>query len=132
MEQVNAEEYWRLGGKLNRDSFEKARGVLSEQANKEKCRVSDNSLAQAENMERFSQVPITPEQKYLYAVLREMSGKTEEGPTPPGTMPLRTLDDQLLLAEVFLLMGDMANRNSFMDAYPDIFKKEKVVEPRRI
>ena len=27
--QVNAEEYWRLGGKLNRDGLKKAKRVLS-------------------------------------------------------------------------------------------------------
>lgn len=110
MEQVNAGEYWRLGGKLNRDGLKKAKRVLSALTKGGKPESMKNtSLSQAQNMADFSQVTITPEQKYLYAVLREMSGE----------------DDQPLLAEVFLLTGDMAKRNSFMDTYPNIFKTEK-------
>ncbi len=126
---ANAEEYWKPGGKLNRDSFEKARGVLSEQANEEKRRVSDSSLAQVENMARFSKVPITQEQKDLYAVLRDMTGETEERsdspPETPGTVPVWALTDQRLLAEVILLTGDMTKRDSFTGVYPNIFKPKE-------
>jgi len=87
--------------------------------------VENTSLLQAQNMADFSQLTITPKQKYLYAVLRGMSGETEECPTPPGTMLLGTLDDQSLLAEVFLLTGDVAKYNSFIDVYPNIFKTKE-------
>ena len=65
---TDVEAYWESGGKLNRGSFEAAMSVLLEQANKEERGVDDSSLVQAENMVRFSQIPITPEQRYLYAV----------------------------------------------------------------
>ncbi len=125
---ANAEEYWKSGGKLNRDSFEKARGLLSEQANEEKRRISDSSLARVENMARFSKVPITQEQKYLYAVLRSMTGETEGRsdslPETPRTVPVWTLTDQRLLAEVIRLT-DETNLDSFMGVYPNIFKPKE-------
>ena len=125
--QGNAEEYWRSGGKLNRDSFEKARAVLLELANGEKLGVGDSSLARVEMMASFSRVRITWEQKYLYAVLREMTRKTEgrsdSSPETPGTMPPWFLSDQPLFAEVLLLTGDMVKRNSLINAYPSIFNK---------
>lgn len=122
--QISAEEYWRSGGKLNRDSFEKAVAVLLKQANGEKPVVSNSSSAQVENMARFSKVPITLEQKYLYAVLSEMrrkpKGKSDSPPEKPETMP--PLCDQPLLAEVIRLT-DEKNLDSFMRAYPNIFNK---------
>jgi len=122
---ANIEEYWESGGMLNRDGFEKAVSVLSGQANEEKHRVSNNSLAQVENMARFSKVHITPEQKYLYAVLRGMTGETDRRPDSlpdrSGTMPPWRLDDRSLLAEV-LRLTDETNLDPFMRAYPNIFK----------
>ncbi len=61
--QASAEEYWRSGGKLDRDSFEKARTTLSELTSGKKLGVRNSSLVQAESMANFSQVPITSEQK---------------------------------------------------------------------
>ena len=116
----DAEEYWKSGGMLNRNSFEKARAVLSKQANEER-RVSDSSLAQVENMARFSKVPITPEQKYLYAVLRDMTRETEgKSGSPSGTVPVWVLTDQRLLAEV-LRLTDKVKLNFLMRAYPNIW-----------
>jgi hypothetical protein len=120
----NVEEYWESGGKLDKNSFEKARGVLSEQAYGEKRRVNDSSLSRAESMARFSKITITPEQRYLYAVLRDTTGETEEGsgssPEKPGAVPVWALTDQRLLAEVIRLT-DKTNLDSFMRAYPNIF-----------
>jgi hypothetical protein len=69
-------------------------------------RVNMNSLAQAKDMAEFSRVPITLEQKRLYALLRDTTGLT----------------DQRLLAEVIRLT-DEANLDDFMRAYPNIFKQ---------
>ena len=122
--QGDVEEYWRLGGKLNEDSFAKARCVLSDLAKGKKPRVRNSSLAQVENMARFSKISITPEQRYLYAVLREMTGKTDRRPdSPQGTMPVWALADQCLLAEVLLLTGEMAKCDSFISVYP-LLKKQ--------
>lgn len=60
-------------------------------------RVNKNSLAQVENMAGFSKVPITPEQKRLYALLRDTTDLT----------------DQQLFAEVVRLT-DEANLDYFM------------------
>lgn len=129
---VNAEDYWKAGGKLDRESIEKARSVLLALANGEIPKVNNNGLTQAEEYARLSQITITSEQKYLYVVLREMTRKTEESPTSPGTpgtSPPWSLGDQPLLAEVFLLTGDMPKRDSLKRAYPHIFQNDKVVEP---
>ena len=125
---TDVEAYWESGGKLNRGSFEAAMSVLLEQANKEERGVDDSSLVQAENMVRFSQIPITPEQRYLYAVLRGMTRETERGsdspPEKPGTAPVWALTDQRLLAEVIRLT-DETNLDPFMRAYPNIFRNDR-------
>ena len=122
------EEYWESGGMLNRDSFNLARRVLSALATEERPGpVGQTSLAQVKNIARFSQVTITPQQRDLYAFLRE-TGKPEGGDSPPetpGTVSVGVLTDQRLLAEVLLLTGDKTDRASFMNAYPYIFRKTK-------
>lgn len=72
----------------------------------EKHPVNRCSLAQVEGMMRFSQVSGTQEQINLYIALRESKG---------------TLNDQRLLAEVFLLTGDKTSYDSFIQSYPNIF-----------
>jgi len=123
-------EYWESGGTLNRCGFEKAVEVLSKQAKGEKRRVSNNStLRQVENMASFSKVSMTPDQEYLYVVLREMTGETKgeshfPQPEKSGIMPPWALTDQRLLAEVIRLTGDKTNLDTFMNAYPNIFEKK--------
>jgi len=131
--QGHAEEYWRLGGRLNRDSFKEVGAILLELANGKKPGVRDSLLAQAENMAEFSRVPITEEQKYLYSILREIIRKTERkfdsSPEIPGVMQPWNLTDQRLFAEVLLLTGAMTEYYSFMRAYPNIFGR--VVKPQK-
>jgi len=123
--QGTAEEYWESGGMLNSDSFKYAMLGLADIVEKP-LSVSKSSLAQVEIMVMFSHIPITSEQEYLYAILREMVGNPNEGyDFPEGTVPVWTLSDEHLLAEVFLLTNDMTKRNSFMNAYPNIFKMKK-------
>ena len=127
---IDAGKYWKSGGKLNRDGFEMAKYMRFSLAQGNKPRwVRNGSLAQAEGMAGFSKVPITLEQKYLYAILRETremigetEGKSDSSPETPGTMPPWGLTDQLLLAEVIRLT-DETNLDSFMRAYPNIFEK---------
>jgi len=118
IDQGTAEEYWESGGKLNRDSFDKARDIHSKLAKGEKPgSVKNSSLVQVDNMGRFCRVAITPEQKYLYAVLRDMTGETKgksnSPPELPGTLPAWALTDQRLLAEVIRLT-DETNLDYFM------------------
>ncbi len=66
------------------------------------------SEIQAENMARFSKVPLTQEQKDLYVTLREVDSG---------------LTDQRLLAKVMGITGDK-NLELFKGAYPNIFEEE--------
>jgi len=125
------EEYWRLGGTLNRDGFEKAVEVLSKHTDGEQYRVIHKStLAQVKNMARFSKVPMTPDQEFVYVVLREMTNETGESfsrqPEKPGIMPPWALNDQQLLAEVIRLT-DRVNLDPFMSKYPNIFENKVAV-----
>ena len=128
----NAEEYWQLGGMLNKDSFDKAMRVLSgltPEGNPLPMR--NSSSAQVENMARYSKVPLTPKQQYLYVVLREMTSGNERGsdfpPETPGTVSAWALTDQRLLTEV-LRLTDKKKLGFFMRAYPNI-RYNRVVEP---
>jgi len=96
----------------DREIFEKASGVLSIKAG-EDLGVRKSSLAQADNMSRASGVPITQEQRDLYALLRE------------DTVGFYgAFSDQELLAKV-LQFTDRTNLIPFMNAYPIIFDKIK-------
>jgi len=121
IDQGTAEEYWKSGGILDRKSFDYAMLGLADIVEKPLL-VDKSSLAQVKIMVWFSHIPVTSEQEYLYAILREMVGNPNEGyDFPEGTVPVWTLDDEDLLAEVFLLTNDKTKRNSFMKAYPNIF-----------
>jgi hypothetical protein len=127
--QNSAEGYWRLGGRLNEQSFDKAISLLSKLTTGENpLPMRESSLVQAKNMAEFSKVPITHEQKYLYAALREMTEKTDEIsdslPETQRTVPWK-LFDQPLLAEVLLLTGETTKYNDFKSAYPNIFLETK-------
>lgn len=127
VEVLNIEGYWRFGGKLNKHSLQKAENILSEQAAGKKPEMKDSSLIQAANMARFSNVPINPEQKFLYAVLREMTdteGYPDNSPEEPTTMPW-ALSDQQLLAEAIRLTGDEEKLSLFKRAHPHIFPEVK-------
>jgi hypothetical protein len=123
---TTAEDYWKSGGKLDRDCFEYARDI---QSGLEKGGVprgmKNSSLLQAEHMAQFSKVPITQVQKYLYAVLRDMTeetgGMSDSPPETPETLPAWSLTDQRLLAEVIRLT-DETKLDSFTNAYPNIFE----------
>ncbi len=119
-----AEEYRGLGGSLNEQSFDKAMGLLSE-LRTGSLPVRESPLTQeAENMAKFSNVPVTQEQKYLYAALREMTKKTDgmlaSSSDTLGNAPW-SLSDQPLMAEVLLLTGETAKYDDFKNAYPNIF-----------
>ncbi len=123
--QSSVEGYWRLGGRLSEQSFDKAISLLSKLTTEENTLpVRESSLVQAKNMAEFSKVPVTREQKYLYAALREMTGRTDgilaSSSDTLGNAPW-SLSDQPLMAEVLLLTGETAQYNDFKNAYPNIF-----------
>ncbi len=117
----DAQEYWKFGGRLEQEDYLDAVSILSRREEKpEKVRYS--SFVQADSIARIVNLLITEEQRYLYAVLREKL--FEEGKrvvSPEGTVPVWTLSDQGLMAEVFLLTGDIPNYESLKCRYPNIF-----------
>jgi|GEM_PF-1775530 len=123
IEKSDIEEYWRLGGMLNKCGFEKTKCILSEYVDGERFAVNDSSLAQIRHMAEFSEIVITLKQQYLYKILREMSGwvegKSDLSLKTPG-VSVWTLTDQQLMAEVIRLT-DEESLPKFMDAYPNIF-----------
>jgi len=117
----NVQEYWNFGGRLDKESYVDAVSVLSDREERP-VEVRSCSLGQAESMARFGMILITQEQRYLYAVLRERLFKEGKRTiSPERTAPVWTLSDQCILAEVFLLTGDMANYDCFKSRYPNIF-----------
>ena len=80
---------------------------------------------QVDNMEEYSGVQITREQRSLYVFLRKMTQEVEVMPSfvpeSLATLPVWTLSDQRLLAEV-LKVVDENSLNLFMSAYPAVFK----------
>jgi hypothetical protein len=126
---TTAEDYWKSGGRLDRDCFEYARDIQSRLEEGGVPRwIKESSLSQAENMAEYSKVAITQVQKYLYAVLRDMTKETgrvsDSPPETPETAPAWSLTDQRLLAEVIRLT-DGTKLDSFMHAYPNIFEIKK-------
>jgi len=87
--------------------------------------IKECSLVQVDNMEEYSGVQITREQRSLYVFLRKMTQEVEVMPSfvpeSLATLPVWTLSDQRLLAEV-LKAVDENSLNLFMSAYPAVFK----------
>jgi hypothetical protein len=82
------------------------------------------SVAQAENMARFSGVELSDAEIRLYGALRdEMSGSTKEPAAGENETVRRATDlsDQELLAAVIGESGDMSRLRKFLGAYPNIF-----------
>ncbi len=118
---ADVHEYWGLGGRLDEDSFNDALLVLSV-GEGNPVGVRSCSLGQAESMAMVGLILTTQEQRYLYAVLRERPFKEgKRTVSPERTVPVWILSDQRILAEVFLLTGDMANYEYFRSKYPSIF-----------
>jgi hypothetical protein len=113
----NIKEYWKLGGRLNRNFFEIATSILDngmEKPNKNNC-----CLSQAKSMARIANIEINLEQENLYVFLRDLDVRnTEEN----GSVPTQ-LSDQTLLAETLLLTKDIPNLNTFMNRFPHIFHR---------
>ena len=120
MELVEAQKYYQLGGKLDRVSFEKVNRTRQELDEGGKPKVRETSLAQAENIARHSKLELTQEQEILYAVLRET--KVSTLPENTETNPPSAMEDQILLAEIFLSTNDYSNYEALINAYPNIFK----------
>lgn len=121
---LSVEHYYKLGGSLQETSFNIAINILLELKDGAKPKISKSSLAQADDMARFSQITITEEQRNLYAFLRDIMRQEEEGEPDilSAGVPIWALSDQELLAEVIRLT-DKTIPLSFMSAYRHIFSK---------
>lgn len=117
----NYQEYRNIGGEFSEEDYLEALSILSNKEEKPGT-VARASLNQAESMARFANLPVTTEQRYLYAVLRERPLREVKKEVIPGEIiPVESLSDQRILAEVFLLTGDLVNYEYFKSSYPNIF-----------
>ncbi len=109
-EGFGAEEYLSSGGRWDKETFDELMEIL---ANKEEDPIplKHSSLAQAEGIKIFSGIEITPEEIYLYGVLREKPVENH-------------LSDIELMAEVILLTGNQTKRKLFESKYPHVDFKD--------
>lgn len=117
------EVYWQSGGVLDRNGFTLAGLILSAVKRGEDIGpMNKSSLMQVQQMSEYSKIPITLEQKMLYSALRGITKDSEErivfSLETPGTLPVWSLGDQQLLAEVIRLT-DEKSLNAFKSAYPE-------------
>ena len=117
------EVYWQSGGVLDRNGFTLAGLILSAVKRGEDIGpMNKSSLMQVQQMSEYSKIPITLEQKMLYSALRGITKDSEErivfSLETPGTLPVWSLGDQQLLAEVIRLT-DEKSLNVFKSAYPE-------------
>lgn len=109
---LSFEGYIKNGGRLNEESFNKAMDVWPKISKGEEIELNERSIGQAEGMADFCKIPITREQKYLYACLREMDIRGAKG----------GLCDQEVLVEALSFTGDTVGRETFVNRHPHIFK----------
>ncbi len=109
-ETIGAVDRYRMsGGILDKRSIDKAQGVLLALVRGEELEpVKKTCLLQADHWSKVCQIPITPEQKYLYATLRDdMPVESDENVNLSsgdiGTLPAWKLGDRELFIQVNIL-----------------------------
>jgi hypothetical protein len=118
-EQFSYEEYRSLAGKLNQHFFHQSLEFLNRdplESRKEiYCRVCEHYAA-------LANLALRPEQKYLYAYLRDIQLPSSSFPKDgEGSSYPWQLTDQVLLAEILLLTEDKEAYQKFTDFFSPIF-----------
>jgi hypothetical protein len=112
--QFGAQEYINSGGRWNEETFDRLMEIVDERETNP-IRVREVFIHQAQGMGAFTGLVITPKEQYLYGVLCQ---KPIE----------KTLSQQLLLAEVMLVMGNPDKRRDFMRKFPNIDFNNSVLQ----
>lgn len=118
-EQFGWQEYLNSGGRWSEETFDELMDMLAKKE-ENPIPVRHSSFEQAEGIKKFSGIEITPEEIYLYGILRERPVEN-------------SLPDIRLMAEVILLRGNIVKRRLFESRYPNIDFKDvvQVLEPRQ-
>ena len=106
------EEYSGMGGRLDKEGFDKAIVLLEMVKNRQRNGNYGSSFGQADSMAKRCNLEIASEQKDYYSFLRESNiGGMDGG-----------LCDQEIFAETLLLTADIISREQFINQNLHIFK----------
>lgn len=111
-EQFAAQEYLNLGGRWDEETFDELMDILAKKE-EDPILVRNIFIEQAEGIGERSEIEISPEEKYLYGVLRERPVE-------------QSLSDIRLMAEVFLLSGNIAKWQVLDSKYPNIVFNDEI------